>query len=116
VHADQFEGAIEQFGPMAKGFALYGTTVVMFLALAGIALAAQRWIVRPGWLLAVGIGLWLAAMAAIMPITGAGFFATGLFQNPVLLNAIYLGIGLAYASVLLLVRLGPGGLPARLAP
>jgi len=62
VPPDQFEGAIERFGPAAKEYALYGTIAVMFLALAGIGLAAQRSIRGPWPLLAVGAGLWLAAM------------------------------------------------------
>jgi DMSO/TMAO reductase YedYZ molybdopterin-dependent catalytic subunit len=118
VPPDQFEATIEKYGPMAKELALYATTAIMFLALVGIALAAQRWIRRPGGLLLLGLALWLLAMAVIMPLTGAGLFATGLFQNPVLVNLVYLAIGLAYGSVLLAGRLGPAetGLPAAQLP
>src|SRR5579883_2916570 len=110
VPPDQFEGAIEKYGPAAKEYALYGTTAAMLLALIAIGLLAHRFVRRPAWLLAVGVGLWLVAMAAIMPLTGAGVFATSLFQNPILVNVVYLGIGLAYASVLLLGRIAAPGL------
>src|SRR5713226_120379 len=106
VSPDQFESAVEKYGPAAKEYALIGTAVVMFAALVGVGLALQRFVRRPGWLLAAGVGLWLVTAVVIMPLTGAGVFATGLFQSPVLINAIYLGIGLAYATVLLAARLG----------
>src|SRR5205823_9204117 len=102
VPPDQFEGAIEKYGPAAKEYALYGTIVVMFLALVAIGFAAIRLVRSPVGLVTVGVGLWLAAMVVIMPLTGAGVFATGLFQNPGLINAVYLGIGLAYGTMLLL--------------
>ena len=41
-------------------------------------------------------------MAGIMPLTGGGFFASDLFQHPMLVNGVYLGMALAYATVLLL--------------
>src|SRR5438034_1010461 len=105
VSPDQFESAVEKYGPAAKEYALIGTAVVMFVALAAIGLALQRFVRHPGWLLTAGVGLWLLTALVIMPLTGAGLFATGLFQSPVLINAIYLGIGLVYATVLLAGRL-----------
>src|SRR5579859_1202273 len=84
VPPDQFEGAIEKYGPAAKEYALYGTTAVMAIALVVIALLALRFMSRPGGLLLLGVALWLVAMLIVMPLTGAGIFATTLFQNPVL--------------------------------
>ncbi|MBV9119348.1 MAG: molybdopterin-dependent oxidoreductase [Chloroflexi bacterium] len=116
IPPDQFEGAIERYGPAAKEYALYGAIVVMFLALVAIGVAAFRGIRHPAWLLAVGIALWLVAMVIVMPLTGAGMFAVGLFQNPLLVNAVYLGVGLSYATVLLLGRIGPVSAPVSDAP
>src|SRR5262249_39270591 len=55
-------------------------------------------------IVATTLGLWLFAMAVVMPVTGAGFFATALFQDVPLINASYLGMALAYATVLLAGR------------
>jgi len=102
IPPDQFEAAIEKYGPMAKEFALIGTNLAMFVVLFAIGMLAVRFARHPAGLLAVGIGLWLLAVAVLFPITGGGLFATNLlFQSPLMINAIYLGIGLAYASVLL---------------
>jgi DMSO/TMAO reductase YedYZ molybdopterin-dependent catalytic subunit len=101
IPPDQFEAAIEKYGPMAKDFALIGTDIIMFLVLFAIGLFAARRL-RPGGLLVLGLALWLVAVAAIFPITGGGVFATRLLlQSPILINAIYLGIGLVYASSLI---------------
>ncbi|MBV8083636.1 MAG: molybdopterin-dependent oxidoreductase [Chloroflexi bacterium] len=107
IPPDQFEAAIERFGPMAKDFALIGTYVVMALVLAVIGACAARYL--PVWgILGMGVVLWLLAGAVIFPITGGGLFATGLLlQSPLLVNLVYLGIGLAYACCLLAARLGP---------
>jgi DMSO/TMAO reductase YedYZ molybdopterin-dependent catalytic subunit len=78
---------------------------------------------RAGWtswrLLALGVGMWLVAMAIVMPITGAGFFATGLLIAPALVNAGYVVVFLGYACVLiggrLLSHLGLEQRPAMLA-
>src|SRR5207237_816456 len=101
VPPDQFESAVQKYGPAAKEYALYGTTAAMALGLVGVGWLAFRSIRRSGWLLALGPALWLATMLIIMPLTGAGLFATELFQSPALVNAIYLGISLAYATLLL---------------
>ena len=104
IPPDQFEAAIEKYGPMAKDFALIGAYLVMFLALFAIGLFAARRL-RPVGLLVLGLALWLVAVAVIIPITGGGVFATGLLlQSPILINAIYLGIGLMYASSLVAVQ------------
>ncbi len=105
IPPDQFETAIEKYGPMAKEFALIGTNLAMFLALFAIGLFAARRL-QPMGLLGLGLGLWLVAIAAIFPITGGGVFATGLIlQSPILINAIYLGIGLVYASSLVVAQM-----------
>lgn len=98
----QFEGAIERYGPAAKDYALYGAEAGMVVALALIGAAAGLTLRRPAWPLAMGTALYLLAMAVLFPLTGAGFFATELLQNPLLINVVYLGIGLTYASILLL--------------
>jgi DMSO/TMAO reductase YedYZ molybdopterin-dependent catalytic subunit len=54
-----------------------------------------RWRWRP---LKLGLGLWFVAMAALLPLTGAGFFASDLFDNRWAAVVGYLGIALAYAG------------------
>lgn len=100
----QFEAAIERFGPAAKDYALLGTEVGMFVALIIVAFLALTFIACPLWLLALGPALWLVTMVAIMPLTGAGLFGATLLQGPLLVNAVYLGIGFVFASILLLRR------------
>ena len=102
VPLDAFAQGIQDFGPQAKVFALYGGIGVMSAALFGLGLLAlrRRW---PGTaILGLALALFVVAMAGIMPLTGAGFFATDLFQHPALVNGVYLGMALAYATVLLL--------------
>jgi len=121
VPLDAFEASIRIFGPKAKVYALDGAVVTMTLGLWAIGALALRRRWSPGALLALGVGLFLVATAVIMPLTGAGFFATGLLQSPWLVNAVYLGTSLAYVSVLLAARVlepapavsaGAPGLPA----
>jgi DMSO/TMAO reductase YedYZ molybdopterin-dependent catalytic subunit len=102
VPLELFERGLQQYGPQAKEIGLVGAIVVMAALLFGLGLAALRlgW---PDWaLLLLGPALWLLAMGGIMPLTGAGPFASGLFQNVYLVNASYFGVALAYATVLLL--------------
>lgn len=101
----QFEASIERFGPAGKDYALYATTAGVFLALVIVGMLALRFTRRPAGLLALGLLLYLLAMAVIAPLTGAGPFATGLFVNPLLSNAISLGAVMAYVSVLLCAQL-----------
>lgn len=96
-----FEATIDRFGPAGKDYALYGTTAAVFAALVGIGVLTLRFVRGPAGLLALGLVLYLVAMGVIAPLTGAGPFAIHLFVNPVLSNAVSLGIGMAYASVLL---------------
>ena len=102
VPLDAFAQGIQDFGPQAKVFALYGGIGIMSAALFGLGLLAlrRRW---PGTaILGLALALFVVAMAGIMPLTGAGFFASDLFQHPMLVNGVYLGMALAYATVLLL--------------
>ena len=95
-----FEHGLQQFGANAKEIALVGTLVAMALLLLTLGTLA----VRSGWtgwqLIGTGVLLWLLAMAVVQPLTGGGFFATGLVLSPLLVNAGYLLVFLAYASVL----------------
>lgn len=104
VPPDQFERAIEQYGPAAKEYALYAATAGMFLGLVVVGVTSLRVARRARGLLAVGVALWLLAMVAIMPLTGGGLFGTALFQNAILINALFLAMALAYAAVLALTR------------
>lgn len=112
VPLDLFEQGLAQFGADAKELALYGTFIGMALVLWAIGVA----VLRGGWsswrLFGFGALLWVLAMAVVMPITGAGFFATGLLIAPLLTNAAYLMVFLAYATVLIIGRLFSLGAPS----
>jgi DMSO/TMAO reductase YedYZ molybdopterin-dependent catalytic subunit len=102
VPLDLFERGLAAFGSDAKEVALTGTIVGMAVLLFALGLLALRagW---PGWrILGLGIGLWLLVMLVVMPVTGAGLFATRLLIAPALTDAGYLCVFLAYTSVLLL--------------
>ena len=102
VPLDLFERGLARFGADAKSLALTGTALGLALTLVGLGAVT----VRAGWtgwrLLALGLALWFFVMAVVMPLTGAGFFATGLVVAPLLTSAGYLTIFLAYATVLLI--------------
>ncbi len=112
VPLNLFEQGLGEFGAQAKDYALTVTIVGMVLVLIVIGTLA----LHAGWrswrLLAIGIGLWLFAMLVVMPVTGAGFFAAGLQIVPLLTDAGYLVVFLAYASILIVGRLGLGYLHA----
>jgi len=105
VPLDLFEHGLQQLGANAKEVALTGTVVGMAALLLGIGTLALRGNWTSWRLLALGAGMWLVAMAVVMPITGAGFFATGLLIAPALVNAGYLVVFLGYACVLIGGRL-----------
>src|SRR5215471_6343201 len=111
VPLDLFERGLAALGADAKEVALTGTAIGMGLVLVGIGF----WALRAGWdsarLLLLGLGMWLLTMVVIMPVTGAGFFATGLLISPLLTSSGYLCVFLAYATVL-----AGGRLLARRAP
>jgi DMSO/TMAO reductase YedYZ molybdopterin-dependent catalytic subunit len=101
IPLDLFEQGLEQFGTSAKEIALIGTYVGMAVVLVVLAALALRR--GPGAIAGLTIGIWLLAMAVIMPVTGAGFFATGLPQDVLLTNVSFLALAFAYGTVLLLV-------------
>ena len=102
VPTSLFEKGLQTFGANAKDLALYGAYIVMALLLFVLAIFAVRRSITS--IVLASAALWLFAMAVVMPVTGAGFFATGLLQDVLLTNLSYLGIAFAYATVLLLVR------------
>jgi DMSO/TMAO reductase YedYZ molybdopterin-dependent catalytic subunit len=105
VPLDLFEQGLARYGADAKEVALTGTVVGMFVVLAAVGtLAAYRaW--RSSVLLALGLGMWLLTMVVVMPLTGAGLFATDLLVAPLLTDAGFLLVFLGYASVLIAGRL-----------
>lgn len=100
VPLDLFEQGLARFGADAKELALTGTFIGMAVLLVVIGVLA----IRAGWrgwsLLALGLGLWLLTMVVIMPVTGAGLFATDLTVSPLLTDSGYLLVFIAYACVL----------------
>ena len=104
VPLDLFERGLAQFGSDAKSVALVGTMAGMAVVLA----AVGTWTLRRGWpswwLLGLGGAMWLATMAVVMPVTGAGFFAQRLLIAPLLTSSAYLLVFLGYASLLVLGR------------
>src|SRR5918997_251298 len=85
------------------------SALIISLVATGVALGLMFLARRRGWsgwlILALGPLLWLCAMAGIMILTGGGLFATHLLQDVALINVVYLAIGGAYASLLLVGRL-----------
>lgn len=99
VPLDLFEQGLARFGADAKDLALTATVIGMaiVLALVGV-LVIHGW---RGWsLLGLGVGLWLLTMIVVMPVTGAGAFATGLLVAPLLTDSGYLLVFLGYATLL----------------
>jgi DMSO/TMAO reductase YedYZ molybdopterin-dependent catalytic subunit len=100
VPLDVFELGLARFGADAKELALAGT----FVGMAALLVVIASLVVHAGWhgwsLLSLGLGLWLATMLLVMPVTGAGIFATGLLVAPPLTDSGYLLVFLAYAGVL----------------
>ncbi len=119
VPIDKFEEGIIRFGPEAKEIALAAGIMGMVLALAVPAVIVVRYLANPWAPLGLGLLFYLVVMAVVLPITGAGFFATGLVQSPLLVNACYLAVSLLYGSVLMAFKLreaagaaGPAGVGA----
>jgi DMSO/TMAO reductase YedYZ molybdopterin-dependent catalytic subunit len=105
VPLDLFERGLGQLGSNAKEVALVGTITGMLALLVAIGVV----VLRAGWtswsLVGLGLGMWLLTMAVVMPVTGAGVFATGLLISPQLTSAGYLLMFLAYSNVLIGGRL-----------
>jgi DMSO/TMAO reductase YedYZ molybdopterin-dependent catalytic subunit len=105
VPLDLFERVVQLLGQNAKEAALIAT----FIGMAALLLGAGALALHVGWtswgLLGLGCGMWLFAMAVVMPVTGAGFFATGLLIAPLLTNAGYFVVFIGYSSVLICGRL-----------
>ncbi len=103
VPLDLFEQGLVAFGSAAKVLALGGAILFMAAALLAVGAGAMR-----SGPIAVGvatIGLWLFAMGVVMPVTGAGFFASSLFRDVMLTNLSYASVAFTYGTVLLLARL-----------
>jgi len=98
-----FEVSLQRFGFDTKRYALYVAVFATLMMLAAVgALALGR-----GWsgraLLMLGIGLWLVVMLVIMPLTGAGWFASELVDGTWSAILGHLAVALAYAGCLGLV-------------
>jgi hypothetical protein len=95
-----FESALLRFSFDAKRYALDLAIVLTlaFLSLLGWVALAKNWSTRV--LLDLGIGLWLIVMLVIMPVTGAGWFASELIDGTGSAVLAYLAVSLAYAASL----------------
>jgi hypothetical protein len=108
-----FERAIQSFGPLAKVLALHGAIAVTTASLLCLGVFSLRRRLLGEAILGLAALLYLLTMAGIMPLTGAGLFGADLRQHPILVNGSYLGVSLAYATVLLLGQaLSPPSAPA----
>jgi DMSO/TMAO reductase YedYZ molybdopterin-dependent catalytic subunit len=101
IPLDLFERGLARFGADAKGLALMATFAGMAVGLVAIGTLAVRMGLPSERLLGLGVGMWLFTMAVVMPISGAGLFATGLLIAPLLTNAGYALVFLGYATVLI---------------
>jgi hypothetical protein len=116
VPLDLFEAGLRRFGFEAKQYALAGAVAAVLVLLAALGAV----VLRRGWsgpaLGALGLGLWLVTMAGVMPLTGAGLFATDLIRGTGAAIAGHLTVALAYAGALAMARAlaGPAtGAPVR---
>jgi DMSO/TMAO reductase YedYZ molybdopterin-dependent catalytic subunit len=106
VSPEQLEAGLQRFGFDAKQYALQGVTLVTLAAAAalGAGVLARGW---SAWrLLALGPGLWLALMLIVLPLSGAGVFATALVEGTLTTDLGYLAVTLTYAAGLVLARAG----------
>jgi DMSO/TMAO reductase YedYZ molybdopterin-dependent catalytic subunit len=102
VPLDLFERGLQQFGGGAKDIVLIGTFIGMAIVLILVGSFAVRNALDAWLILLVGFGVWLFAMVVVMPLTGAGLFATGLLTSPLLTDAAYLFVFGSYSAVLVL--------------
>jgi DMSO/TMAO reductase YedYZ molybdopterin-dependent catalytic subunit len=105
VPLDLFERGVQRLGGDAKEVALTGTLVGMVVVLAAVGALTLHADWTSWRLLGLSLGMWGVAMGVVMPITGAGFFASGLLVAPLLTNAGYLLVFLGYGCVLIGGRL-----------
>jgi DMSO/TMAO reductase YedYZ molybdopterin-dependent catalytic subunit len=115
IPLDLFERALGELGSNAKEVGLATTFVGMALLLVAIGALALRANWRALQLLGLGLGMWLVTMLVVMPVTGAGLFASGLLISPWLTSAGYLLVFFGYVDVLIVGRL-LGRQPARRRP
>ena len=104
VPLDLFEAGLRHFGFQAKRYALIGAAAALLALLAALGTLALRRRWSGPALLALGLAVWLVAMAGVMPLTGAGFFAADLIRGTGAAVAGHLAAALAYAAVLALTR------------
>ncbi len=102
MSSEQFEAGIARFGTSAKTLALGGFTIGTVAVLLGLGVVAVRAGVTA--ILLTSAGLWLFAMAVVMPLTGGGFFGSSLLADVPLTNVSYLTLAAVYGATLLLGR------------
>jgi DMSO/TMAO reductase YedYZ molybdopterin-dependent catalytic subunit len=105
VSPEMLESMLGRFGTQAKVYGLVGAVAGMVAILTVLGTLLLRHTRSPAWIVASGLLLYLAAMAGIMPLTGAGPFAIRLSGDPWLANVCYLAIGLAFGTFLLAARM-----------
>jgi DMSO/TMAO reductase YedYZ molybdopterin-dependent catalytic subunit len=95
-----FEASLQRFGFDAKRYAFYATVMglLALLAALGALVLWRRSSTRA--LVAVGLGLWLFAMLIIMPLTGAGVFASALLDGKKGVIGGYFAVALLFAATL----------------
>ncbi|HLZ27672.1 MAG TPA: molybdopterin-dependent oxidoreductase [Chloroflexota bacterium] len=100
-----FEWGLQVLGFEAKRYTLYLAILVVLglWAWLGYDALRRRWPVRTIGVL--GIGIWLAVMLVVMPLTSAGIFALDLRDGSAAAIGGYLAVGLSYAAVLALFRM-----------
>jgi DMSO/TMAO reductase YedYZ molybdopterin-dependent catalytic subunit len=99
---DVFEAGLLRFGIDAKRYALYVTIAGMLVLLAALGAVALRRRWSTGALLALGLGLWLATMLGILPLTGAGVFGVALLDGTRANVGGYFAVALVYTAALAL--------------
>jgi DMSO/TMAO reductase YedYZ molybdopterin-dependent catalytic subunit len=99
-----FESVLLRFSFDAKRYALDVGIVLSLAALSliGWVALANGWSARV--LVGLGIGLWLLVMLVVMPVSGAGWFASELVDGTWSADLAYLAVTLAYAGTLEVAR------------
>jgi DMSO/TMAO reductase YedYZ molybdopterin-dependent catalytic subunit len=104
VPTDLFEAGLQAFGFDAKRYALALTAVTIFtgLTVLGAWAVARRWSAVKVVLLS--LLLWLSVMIVVMPLSGAGLFATALIDGKKAAIGAHVAAALAYAATLVATR------------